>query len=67
MRTRSSPFVQDPDYGTRCSTVLMLEADGAVYLAERRFDRQGQVQGESEYRLPAAGWPQAHGTDTAAG
>ena len=24
-RVLSSPFVQHPDYGTRCSTVLMLE------------------------------------------
>ena len=29
-RVLSSPFVQDPDYGTRCSTVLMLEAAGGV-------------------------------------
>jgi uncharacterized protein with NRDE domain len=53
----SSPFVQDPDYGTRCSTVLMLESSGACYLAERRFDAQGNSQGETEYRLNAGEWP----------
>jgi uncharacterized protein with NRDE domain len=53
----SSPFVQDPDYGTRCSTVLMLESGGACYLAERRFDAQGNSQGETEFRLNAGEWP----------
>jgi uncharacterized protein with NRDE domain len=53
----SSPFVQDPDYGTRCSTVLLLESSGACYLAERRFDAHGNTQGETEYRLNAGEWP----------
>jgi uncharacterized protein with NRDE domain len=53
----SSPFVQDHDYGTRCSTVLMLETDGACYLAERRFDAQGNTLGETEFRLNAGEWP----------
>jgi hypothetical protein len=37
-----------PEYGTRCSTVLMLESNGAGYLAERRFDAQlqGRIGGE---------------------
>ncbi|MBS0581327.1 MAG: NRDE family protein [Proteobacteria bacterium] len=65
-RVLSSPFVQDPDYGTRCSTVLMMEAGGAFYLGERRFDREGRLQGDSEYRLRAGEWPQG-GTDMAAG
>jgi uncharacterized protein with NRDE domain len=58
-RVLSSPFVQDADYGTRCSTVLMLEDSGACYLAERRFDRQGALQGETEYRLNESDWPTA--------
>ena len=53
----SSPFVHDPDYGTRCSTVLMLEGSGACYLAERRFTAQGTSLGETEYRLNAGEWP----------
>jgi uncharacterized protein with NRDE domain len=53
----SSPFVQDPDYGTRCSTVLMLEESGAGYLAERRFDARGMSVGETEFRLNAGEWP----------
>jgi hypothetical protein len=35
----------------------MLEADGAVCLAERRFDSAGAAQGETEFRLNAADWP----------
>ncbi|HEY2807969.1 MAG TPA: NRDE family protein [Steroidobacteraceae bacterium] len=53
----SSPFVHDPDYGTRCSTVLMLEASGACYLAERRFDAHGSSLGETEFKLNAGAWP----------
>ncbi|HEY1491026.1 MAG TPA: NRDE family protein, partial [Steroidobacteraceae bacterium] len=53
----SSPFVHDPGYGTRCSTVLMLEASGACYLAERRFDAHGSSLGETEFKLNAGEWP----------
>jgi uncharacterized protein with NRDE domain len=56
-RILSAPFVVHPTYGTRCSTVLMLGADGAVCLAERRFDSAGAAQGETELRLNAADWP----------
>ena len=40
-RILSAPFVLHPDYGTRSSTVLLLEHSGAFVLTERRFDRQG--------------------------
>jgi uncharacterized protein with NRDE domain len=56
-RVLSSPFVQHPDYGTRCSTVLMLESSGAFYLAERRFDAHGNTRGETEFTLNAGEWP----------
>ena len=56
-RVLSSPFVQHPDYGTRCSTVLMLEGSGAFYLGERRFDAHGSSQGETEFKLNAGEWP----------
>jgi uncharacterized protein with NRDE domain len=53
----SAPFVLHPVYGTRCSTVVLLEPDGAVYLAERRFDASGAPGGETEFRLNAGEWP----------
>jgi uncharacterized protein with NRDE domain len=53
----SAPFVLNPDYGTRCSTVLLLEPSGAGYLAERRFDPLGNPTGASEFALAAGEWP----------
>lgn len=56
-RVLSAPFVLHPDYGTRASTVLLLEPSGAGYLAERRFDAQGVLMGETEFTLVAGQWP----------
>jgi uncharacterized protein with NRDE domain len=56
-RALSAPFVLHPQYGTRCSTVVLLEPGGALYLAERRFDPQGEPAGESEFRLGPGEWP----------
>jgi uncharacterized protein with NRDE domain len=56
-RTLSSPFVLDATYGTRCSTVLLLEPTGATYLAERRFDSAGRESGQAEYQLNGEEWP----------
>jgi uncharacterized protein with NRDE domain len=53
----SAPFVLHPVYGTRCSTVVMLEADGGMHLIERRFDAAGDCSGETELVLDAAAWP----------
>jgi uncharacterized protein with NRDE domain len=56
-RALSAPFVLHPEYGTRCSTVLLLAADGAFDLIERRFDAHGNVAGETAFHLRAAEWP----------
>lgn len=56
-RTLSAPFVQHPQYGTRCSTVVLIEPSGDLLLAERRFDREGRCTGESKYRLSGGTWP----------
>lgn len=53
----SAPFVRHPDYGTRCSTVVLIGHDGAVELVERRFDPSGAVTGETGWRLAAEEWP----------
>ncbi len=55
-RTLSAPFVQHPQYGTRCSTVVLMEASGSLRVAERRFDREGRRAGETEYRLCGGEW-----------
>ena len=55
-RTLSSPFVTHPTYGTRCSTVLLIEPSGAAVIAERRFAANGDSSGNSEYSLNAGQW-----------
>jgi uncharacterized protein with NRDE domain len=55
----SAPFVVNERYGTRCSTLLALEHSGALTVAERRFDAQGEPSGETECILNAGEWPRA--------
>ena len=50
-RKLSAPFVLDPGYGTRCSTVLTISNAGALRIAERRFDADGAAAGQSEHVL----------------
>ena len=50
-RKLSAPFVLDPGYGTRCSTILTIGADSDMRLVERRFDADGRMSGQSEHRL----------------
>ena len=45
-RLLSSPFIADARYGTRCSTVLRLDAARGIELAERSFDATGAAAGE---------------------
>jgi uncharacterized protein with NRDE domain len=42
-RRVSAAFVQDPVYGTRCSTIVMLHKDGGLTFSERRFDAAGEA------------------------
>ncbi len=56
-RVLSSPFVQHPEYGTRCSTVVLLELDGRLLVRERRFDADGAVSGETEVEVLPGEWP----------
>jgi uncharacterized protein with NRDE domain len=53
----SSPFISTEGYGTRCSTIVMVEKTGAVSLTERRFGSQGTPIGETEFLLGAGEWP----------
>lgn len=46
-RYLSAHFIAGPVYGTRCSTVILLEADGTLTFAERAFDAAGEVTSES--------------------
>lgn len=43
-RQVSPVFVVNPMYGTRCSSLILLHANGEARFAERRFDAQGRPQ-----------------------
>ncbi len=58
-RVLSAPFVVNPEYGTRCTTVILLGHDGAAWIGERRFDASGASTGQSEWRLNPREWPAA--------
>lgn len=51
----SPVFIRDPVYGTRCSTVVLIDAQGKGRIVERRFSSSGEVTGESAFDF---GWPQ---------
>jgi uncharacterized protein with NRDE domain len=40
-------FIVHPEFGTRCSTVLRVAADGAAACRERRFDAAGRALGDT--------------------
>jgi uncharacterized protein with NRDE domain len=46
LRYQRTHFVVGPTYGTRCSTVVLVAADGRVTFAERTFEAGGALVGE---------------------
>lgn len=54
-RLLSSPFIQSPRYGTRCSTVMRMLEDKQMEFVERRFDANGTITGQSRFRFPIDG------------
>lgn len=55
-RPLSAPFVVHSVYGTRSSSVLLLESSGRAIMAERRFDAAGAQTGETEFHLNGGEW-----------
>ncbi|MGH8530660.1 MAG: NRDE family protein [Nevskiales bacterium] len=53
-RMLSAPFICSPGYGTRSSTVLLVDANGGGRLLERRFKPSGKPSGETELSFV---WP----------
>jgi uncharacterized protein with NRDE domain len=46
----SSPmFIADKEYGTRCSTVILVDREGTVFFSERGFSAEGEQTGTAEY------------------
>lgn len=50
-RFLSPPFIRGEHYGTRCSTVIALGADGALRFIERRYGPNGVAAGETVQNL----------------
>ncbi|MCD9005445.1 NRDE family protein [Luteimonas sp. XNQY3] len=51
-RRLSPAFIEDPRYGTRCSSVVLADRDSMLF-CERRFDADGQAIDTSRQRLDA--------------
>ncbi len=47
----SSPFILDEIYGTRCSTLIMVDRSGMTYFEERTFSAQGLITTQSKWHL----------------
>ena len=45
-------------YGTRCSSVLLVEHDGRTTLCERRFDQGGNTTGATRLEFASADLPE---------
>ena len=46
-RAVSAPFVVHERYGTRCTTVVLIDREGRTVMHERRFDSRGDETGSS--------------------
>ena len=51
----SGVFIADPVYGTRSSTLVMVDRQGQGRIVERRFDQDARLVGETalDFRWPA--------------
>ncbi len=61
-RLLSSPFIRSPDYGTRCTTILMRHRSGMTHVQEWRYQPDGQPFGQSSWMLSSDGLFTQHST-----
>ena len=45
----TAPFIVMPDYGTRCTTIVLADRNGNWHFTERRFSATGDTSGESRF------------------
>lgn len=57
-RTVSAPFIVNERYGTRSTSVLLVERNGRTVLHERRFDPDGVQTGVSRFEFKSADIPE---------
>ena len=53
MQARAARFIMGGGYGTRASTVVLLEGGGAGVFVERSFDARGAATGDAAFELGA--------------
>jgi uncharacterized protein with NRDE domain len=53
-RLLSSAFIRSEDYGTRCSTLVLIDRHGGAHFTERTWDRGGQLAGEARFSFQLA-------------
>jgi len=53
-RLLSSAFIRSPDYGTRCSTILLIDRHGGVRFSEWSWDESGALSSQVEHRFEIA-------------
>jgi uncharacterized protein with NRDE domain len=56
-RIVSAPFILNERYGTRCTSVLLVERNGRTILHERRFDALGVQTGTTRFEFKSADVP----------
>jgi uncharacterized protein with NRDE domain len=49
----TAPFIVMPDYGTRCTTIVLADNAGNWQFIERRFDNTGRRVGDAQFRVAA--------------
>lgn len=57
-RVVSAPFIVNERYGTRCSSVLLVERNGRTILHERRFDSAGAQSGTTRFEFKSVDVPE---------
>jgi uncharacterized protein with NRDE domain len=57
-RALSAPFVVHGRYGTRCSTLLLVEQGGRTSMHERRFDASGTLTGATRLQFDSVDTPE---------
>jgi uncharacterized protein with NRDE domain len=53
-RALTAPFILGPDYGTRCTTIVLWDYNDRILLAETRFDSTGSPSGDARFSFIVA-------------
>ena len=61
-RRLSAAFIRGQDYGTRASSLILVDHHGHGRMVERRFGPMGQAQGVTELELGGADYPNPFAT-----